>query len=424
MRVLSNHKYTGPEFIDMIDTDIDYLILWMEIYGLNDQKDSEKVMRWTNLSKENIDLFTRMKEEEISPFVEVNAEEKIAAWNALKEKMANKAAPQKVNTEVEKVNLARWYVSFLPKRIWATAASIIWAIGAVGICFVLIEAFKEKPIVESNSNDNNKNVIESKVVLITSNGQSIDISDHDSLKILDNGVNANIKGSKLEYTPDETQSAKGKTNKLIVPRGLTFEITLSDGTHAWLNAETSLEYPIEFSAKKRSVTLIGEAYFEVAKNERVPFEVVTGRQVISVLGTSFNVSAYQSDPTITTTLVEGKVEIQLENRVSRVLSPRTQGIYNVLSNNIITREVDPVLYTSWKEGLFVFEDQPLAAIMLKLARAYNIDEVHFESDNLRSSQYTVQVTRYERIEQVLDLIQTTNDLRYSLDENKLYIKKR
>jgi transmembrane sensor len=409
------------------ESDIDFSLLWMEVYGLNDPAASEKVIKWVNLSKDNYDLFNRIKEEEIAPLTIVNDEEKLAAWAALKEKLVTEAKLQKANAIVEKANAIvekanriGLRINQVPKQILAIASILLFVVVSFIIYSSWMNSLKEKPITESNT----EKVIESNIVLITSDGRSIIVSKNDSIKILDSGVKANINGSKMEYAADNAGSGETKRNKLVIPRGATFEITLSDGTQVWLNAESSLEYPIAFNGKKRNVILNGEAYFKVVKNEKVPFEVSTGDQVISVLGTSFNVSAYQSDPTITTTLVEGKVALQLKSGASKMLTPNMQGIFNVHSNNITTQEVDPTIYTSWKEGLFVFEDQSLEAIMLKLARAYNIDEVLFEDENLRSHHYTVQVTRYEKLEQVLDLIQTTNDLRYSLNGNKLTIRKR
>src|SRR5690606_24636103 len=155
------------------------------------------------------------------------------------------------------------------------------------------------------------------------------------------------------------------------PRGGTYQVTLSDGTRVWLNAESRLIYPTRFDGDARNVELEGEAFFEVSSSTK-PFFVQSSDQIIEVLGTEFNISAYGDNLQTTTTLVSGSVSLQ--NRQSaqvRTLEPGEQAI--VREDKVGVRTVDVADYTAWKDGLFVFNDTPLSEVLGQLQRWYGVD---------------------------------------------------
>ncbi len=162
-------------------------------------------------------------------------------------------------------------------------------------------------------------------------------------------------------------------NTITTPRGGQYQVTLPDGTKVWLNAESSLRFPTAFTEKERAVELTGEAYFEVAANKNKPFLVKTGQSNTRVLGTSFNIMAYNDEGPVKTTLLEGAVKIDEGGR-SALLQPGEQGIFN--SGSITTKTVNIRAVIAWKDGYYFFDRTPVQSVMRQIARWYNVDIVY------------------------------------------------
>ncbi len=173
----------------------------------------------------------------------------------------------------------------------------------------------------------------------------------------------------LNIEPHETAN-----NKIEMEWGQMGKMTLSDGTKVWLNAGTIFEYPTNFDTKKRSVSLNGEAQFKVAHNDKIPFEVITETGIIRVHGTTFNVAAYEDDPEMTVTLVEGKVSVENTNgNKLTILKPSEQVGINKLTGKATLRKVDTHFYSSWTEGKILLDGTKLSDLAKTLERWYNID---------------------------------------------------
>src|SRR5690606_24410283 len=160
--------------------------------------------------------------------------------------------------------------------------------------------------------------------------------------------------------------------------GGQYKITLADGTQVWLNAASTLTYPIEFSGRKREVTLEGEAYFEVARDESKPFIVNTARQRTEVLGTSFNINAYDNETLTKTTLLHGSVRVQASNAnatTGRVLVRNEQSVI-ADDENIRIYRVDPEKVVAWKEGIFNFHGLSIDESLKQIERWYDVDVIY------------------------------------------------
>jgi len=171
--------------------------------------------------------------------------------------------------------------------------------------------------------------------LVLSNGKQIALDDMNlSMKEANDKVIIENKERTLNYTSlnkkQKTQSSV--FNELLIGKGEEYQLVLSDGTRVWLNSETSLKFPVQFTHNKREVILEGEAFFEVTKNPNAPFIVKTGQMDVEVLGTSFNVSAYKDEATVQATLVEGKVKVssQYGNASEQILKPNEQAVFSKL----------------------------------------------------------------------------------------------
>jgi transmembrane sensor len=193
-------------------------------------------------------------------------------------------------------------------------------------------------------------------------------------------------------------------NTITTPKGGQYQVILPDSSSVWLNSASSITYPTSFSGKERLVSLKGEAYFEVAKNKKMPFKVQSGLQSVEVLGTHFNVNAYGDEPEMETTLLEGSVKI-MSPLNSALIVPGEQGVVSG-SGAIIKRMVDVDQEVAWKNGLFSFKGQDIHAIMRQISRWYNIEVVYDKS--LPDEKYYGEIERSSRLENVFKILELNN----------------
>ncbi len=218
----------------------------------------------------------------------------------------------------------------------------------------------------------------STAMLTLGNGQVITLDSAHNGQLADEG-NATIrKPANGQLVYQQAGSATGKTvyNSLATPRGGQYRLTLPDGTKVWLNAASSITYPTAFTGKERNVSVTGEAYFEVAANEAMPFRVSVGDKTrIDVLGTHFNVNAYTDEPSINTTLLEGAVKINAGEQ-KRVLLPGQQAQV-ARSTGQLQRiaQVNVNETVAWKNGTFAFTNASVPEVLRQLARWYNLEVV-------------------------------------------------
>jgi hypothetical protein len=206
-------------------------------------------------------------------------------------------------------------------------------------------------------------------------------------------------------------------NTLTTSRGHQFQVVLPDGTKVWLNAASSLKYPVAFTGKTRAVELKGEAYFEVIHDEAQPFQVVTQRQTVQDIGTHFNIEAYPEDSLAKTTLLEGAARVVLsEGRESRLVYPGEQALVN---RQIRIRKADTTEAVAWKNGQFVFRSTSLRHIMQQIARWYDVDVV-YENDVSGKSVWG-SVSRYADVSEVLKLIELTGVAHFKTSGRKIIV---
>jgi ferric-dicitrate binding protein FerR (iron transport regulator) len=204
---------------------------------------------------------------------------------------------------------------------------------------------------------------------------------------------------------------------MTTPRGGEYQLTLPDGSHVWLNAESSITYPTAFNDNERKVSITGEAYFEVAKDKTKPFKVGIGIATIEVLGTHFNVNTYKEEPTNNVTLLEGSVRIKSVH-TSLVLKPGQQG---QLSDRGLSLTANPDLeqVMAWKNGMFLMSNTDLSAIMRQVSRWYDVD-VFFET-NPTHEKFGGGISRNLPLSEILDLLKNAG-VSFRLDGRKLYVR--
>lgn len=309
----------------------------------------------------------------------------------------------------------------LNMRLFYAAASVVILISVV---FFFNKRDTGNNIITPVIVNNNIKIGTDKATLTLENGTVIPLEKGQKY------ISSNLEstGEALVYKSTNTNNTSEVLyNYLTIPRGGQFHVILSDGTEVWLNSETQLKYPVAFvEGETRKVELVyGEAYFEVSPSTEhygSKFRMLAKGQEIEVLGTEFNVKAYQDETFIYTTLVEGKVALNTLNS-SKILTPNDQSVLNTKTNAIAIKQVNTYYETAWKKGFFAFKNKSLKDIMKVLERWYDI-EVAFEDEALETVEFKGVLSKNQNIEEILILIKNTNYINaYEINNNKIVIKK-
>lgn len=304
-------------------------------------------------------------------------------------------------------------------RSWYSAAAAVVLL-AVLFASGIFSAREEEPLAILAPG-------EPKGMLELTNGQQIGMEKQE-VSIVEGDIQVNYKEGILSYTPakqqpihqelEEEEAETTDYNKFVIPRGGENTVVLADGTTVRLNSDSKLTYPIRFKGKRRIVMLEGEAFFDVAPDAEHPFVVRTRYGDVCVLGTAFNINAYNDNEACYTTLVRGKVRVTSPMDESQELLPGEQAIVSV--DRIEKREVHVEDYVGWINGIFSFHDETLDHIMTTLGRWYNV-EIVYEDPALRQLTYTGTVKRYENINSFLDAFELTGDLSYQIKGRTIYL---
>jgi transmembrane sensor len=260
-----------------------------------------------------------------------------------------------------------------------------------------------------------------KATLILANGKRVNLTD------AQNGAIASQSGIRIRKTMNgqivyEVSDVTGTEaslgyNIIETPLGGEYQVNLPDGTHVWLNSGSSLRYPLQFAGNERRVELRGEGYFEVAHNKAMPFKVSSAGQVVEVLGTHFNVSAYADESIVKTTLLQGSVKVSTGSD-SRILVPDQQA--QLTKNKIsVVDDVDIEDVVAWKNGYFKF-NETLESIMSKISRWYGV-EVVFQMKPDPQLTYSGKISRTRNISAILKIIEFDGDVHFKISGNKVYV---
>lgn len=269
-----------------------------------------------------------------------------------------------------------------------------------------------------------------KAFLALADGKMITLSDIavGTTLELENGVRVEKKsdGDLVYHTANLKTASHTAYNTVITPNSGQYRITLPDGSKAFLNAGSSLKYPLSFASNERRVKMTGEVYFEIAKHTlsngtgrsgHLPFYVETNKQEIQVLGTHFNVNAYPEETHIVTTLAEGSVRVRTENGKSVVLKPGEQAL---VAEDISVRKVDVAVSLAWTNGDFVFKGETLQSVLRKVARWYDVEtECPSELANLR---FSGMISRSQSLSTIIDMLQITNKVKVTLSGRRLIVR--
>ncbi|WP_104385422.1 FecR family protein [Sphingobacterium sp. HMA12] len=301
-------------------------------------------------------------------------------------------------------------------KISAVAASLVLVLG---ISYLSRRQSNTTAIVHDTLQQADIQPGGNKAVLLSSDGSTIQLSEHSNTIL----VGANIRyadGPDLRQNLDTTSiSAAPIFHTLQTPRTGAYNIVLADGTKVWLNAYSSLKFPSRFDSKERVVELLGEAYFEVAHNKKQPFKVRSKEQTVEVLGTHFNISAYASEPTVTT-LLEGAVKVnRMANNSSVLLKPGQQSTIKEDTKQIQLAHINTEHAVAWKNGYFNFDNETLPSILNKIERWYDVEFTYEKTPSAKT--YIGAVSRSRNLSAVLRALEAAADVKFKRTGRKIVV---
>lgn len=259
-----------------------------------------------------------------------------------------------------------------------------------------------------------------KAILTLGNGSQIVLDSARNGLLVQQGNTKIIKSANghIAYNKTLTATTTPIYNTMTTPRGGKYDLQLSDGTRVWLNASSSITYPIAFSGTERRVTVTGEAYFEVAKNKDMPFKInVNDQEEVQVLGTHFNIMAYSDEPLIKTTLLEGSVKI-VKNKITGMLKPGQQAQMTTDGKLSVTDDADINAVMAWKNGQTLFVNEDIKTIMRRVSRWYDVD-VDYEGD-VPARLFTGGISRESNLSVLLKVLEL-NKIHFKVTGKKLIV---
>ena len=284
---------------------------------------------------------------------------------------------------------------------------------------------------ESFAEINTKNDIapgNDKAILTLADGSRISLDDAAKGFVASQGNTSITKTEDGQIVYEKNEDGIKKLNGVLAantiqtPKGGRYTISLPDGSRVWLNSASSLTYPTTFASSERKVKLTGEAYFEIAKNKKVPFRVESNNQVVEVLGTHFNINSYEDEAFIKTTLLEGSVRIILNSSSpnAKLLKPGQQSLTSVSESGIKVQNTDTEKAIAWKNGYFKFKNTPIKDIMREIERWYDVELVY--DGKLAPDEFTGYISNDVKISSVLKMLEESGGIKFTVKGRKLKVK--
>lgn len=312
----------------------------------------------------------------------------------------------------------------MPLRI---AASILIILSITSI--IVYKQFGKDPLTEFAQKQHEG---ADKALIVLSDGTTKELKNNDSFIDYTSSEGEVVVKNTEEEEEEEERIGNSKIqknpvlNQVVVPFGQRHKVLLSDGTLVQLNAGSKLTFPAAFTGKTREVYLKGEGFFEVSKNEKQPFIVKTDYIDIKVLGTTFNIAAYDDERILTTVLVEGKVNVSQKDKLLAndvyTLSPGQGCFYSIDTKNSVVKNVDVTEHILWKEGLFNFKDKPLRDVVSRVHKYFN-RPIQIENDRLANTLVSGKLVLSDDIAEVTEYLAKTVEGNYEITADGLIVLK-
>lgn len=310
--------------------------------------------------------------------------------------------------------------------VWLKYAAAVILAASVSVILYARFIHSGKPVIATQLIKNDALPGGNKAILTLANGKKIVLGNtgNGTIALQGNTHVDKIRNGQLVYqaadSTGETQNpSAGQVayNTVSTPKAGQYEVRLPDGTNAWLNSVSSITFPTAFTGNQRRVRISGEVYFEVAKNKNKPFIVETRGQNVTVLGTHFNINAYDDESKIRTTLLEGSIKLSANNKF-KILTPGQQA--EVANNQItIINNSDTEAAVAWKNGYFVFDNTDLPTLMRQLSRWYDVNTIY--NGNTGQHEFVGQIKRSVKLSSVLKILEVSG-IHFKIEGKNLYIQ--
>ena len=307
-------------------------------------------------------------------------------------------------------------------RTWYAAAAVILLILSSGLYFNNLK--KKTTIIAKTESPRFKNDVlpgDNRAILTLDDGSQINLDDaQNGVLASENNTDIRKTGSgQLEYSAGNKLIETVKYNTLSTPMGGQYQLSLPDGSRVWLNSGSSIRFPTAFIGKERIIELKGEAFFDIRENKKMPFTVRTNNSMdIRVLGTQFNVMAYDDEKSINTTLLEGSVQLLKESGTA-FLEPGQAAILNKGTGKIKVETADVDEAVAWKNGYFIFSNENIESIMRKVSRWYNV-EVDYQG-NLSNKDFVGTISRDKNISEILKMLELTGAIHFRIEGRRITV---
>lgn len=307
------------------------------------------------------------------------------------------------------------------RRYWKWAAAAVVLIVAGGAAWWM---GNKRPVEVASAPQEITNDIApggNKAMLTLADGTQIPLDSTASGTLaLQGSTQLRMQGNgQLAYeTSGRSETAPLVYNTITTPRGGQFQVTLSDGSKVWLNASSSLRYPAQFSGKARNVELTGEAYFEVAKKDGAVFAVKVNDMEVAVLGTHFNIMAYEDEAQVKTTLLEGAVKVSHGNSSQRLAPGQGASLQKSTGILEIQEHVNTEEAVAWKNGLLHFEGNDIQSAMRMIARWYDVDVVY---EATVPAHFRGIIPRNVNVSKVLQMLEMTGEVHFEIKGKQIIV---
>lgn len=308
------------------------------------------------------------------------------------------------------------------RSIWpriAAAASVLLILSAGGYFLT------RKPLPRQIAQNKPHEILPgtNQATLTLANGQKIALTKSLSGKLAQQGNTTINMSSGGEITYTQKDAAKPKVaeiayNTLTTKRKEQFPLVLADGTKVWLNSSSSITYPVTFNGKERRVSITGEAYFEVVHNAARPFRIAVSGQTIEDIGTEFNINAYDDEPVIKTTLINGSARVTKGTRKT-ILKPGQVAITKSQQDDIQVKDANVEEAAAWKNGQTLFEDEDIQTIMRQVSRWYDVDVVY--EGKIPNRRFEGGISRKSNLSSLLKVLEL-NKIHFTVEDHKIIIK--
>ncbi|RZF58443.1 FecR family protein [Sphingobacterium corticibacterium] len=302
-------------------------------------------------------------------------------------------------------SMRKWW-GYAAAAILLVIGGLYWLVADKDTSFV----DKTETIVIAPGGDN--------AILVLDDGTEVSLNELHLGNVTINGKVWANKAGEGELRYGEMAEGEIRYHTIRTPRGGQYQVILADGTKVWLNASSSIRFPTAFIGTERLVEIEGEVFFDVQKDTEKPFVVKSDNQEITVLGTQFNVMAYPDEEGVKTSLIEGKVAVDIAGS-SYTLRPGERSVYDKTKRQVTKETFDPEEILAWQEGYFMFNEESIEHVMRKIARWYDV-EVEYKG-NMKGKLFSGTVSRFGQVDEVLDMLELTGTVTFKIEGRRILV---